>query len=188
MIPIEELKLNSHRIVCSVRRLLMIPIEELKPIFVMWMIKRITLLMIPIEELKHGLSMLDNVQLSFWWYLLRNWNSFINHAAQSGFESFDDTYWGIETGPTPCAFLISDSFWWYLLRNWNCSKEKSFWWRMGLLMIPIEELKLRFTGFCGLFLFFWWYLLRNWNFHHTGFNIVKPFLLMIPIEELKLRQ
>ena len=184
MIPIEELKLSHHPNSLLQNHLLMIPIEELKQgqrLVLSWY--RI-LLMIPIEELK------------------QNWT----HSFCDVVYPFDDTYWGIETWLHRWFGSVCNRFWWYLLRNWNYGVSASTGKVDLLLMIPIEELKLRLASYHCSTLGFWWYLLRNWNkntpsrltsvcpFDDTYWGIetalpgvlwALPLLLMIPIEELK---
>ena len=124
-------------------------------------------------------------RLTFWWYLLRNWNFLliffhrrkhsllmipieelklrtVHHVCAAGW-TFDDTYWGIETVYVVDFVETQKRFWWYLLRNWNC------------LWFPVFSLAV----------FFWWYLLRNWNRDFPHNLSARSLLLMIPIEELK---
>ena len=104
---------------------------------------------------------------TFWWYLLRNWNNRKLSSTKAGRLYFwwyllRNWNWQRHDGlvQQPC-------FWWYLLRNWNrISQYDTIKNNAQLLMIPIEELKLRSMD---------------------GMDATDP-LLMIPIEELKLRQ
>ena len=184
MIPIEELKQKPREHTLPTEGLLMIPIEELKLNAHQANRCHHPLLMIPIEELKLNCSSMPAICK----------------------ETFDDTYWGIETALTAFPVLLPTSFWWYLLRNWNLLQSPWQWHRARLLMIPIEELKHHCSRCSCQPIIFWWYLLRNWNsamdataptafaFDDTYWGIetlticnatVVFHLLMIPIEELK---
>ena len=101
--------------------LLMIPIEELKLFFKESGSAIPMLLMIPIEELKHRFQ----------------------HSRGSEKDTFDDTYWGIET----YLAHIRCRPWWFLLmipiEELKLGNLKEAWAQFTLLMIPIEELKLK---------------------------------------------
>ena len=188
--------------------------------------------MIPIEELKLAiLAELEGVSVafddtywgietfliyqdlrlrfSFWWYLLRNWNTQSSqiYIRNSGFWWYLLRNWNqLWRHRLP----RSNTFWWYLLRNWNLQPAGRENKRRKLLMIPIEELKLVFVDAFALPATpfddtYWgietrcrcisWHRILPFDDTYWGIEtkvsqpIVFPIhkLLMIPIEELKPR-
>ena len=159
-------KLNQARL-----QVLIVPIEELKlgngkclPF-----LKRAQVLIVPIEELKpifRHCPFLPSFRFDRTYWGIETWKSHITSIPRS---RFDRTYWGIET-----------------------YKKASLIWRwIWVLIVPIEELKLRLhesaKGIFELVLIvpieelkpasryrqaagfgpFWSYLLRNWNRSYT---------------------